>query len=228
MVRRKCRCCTHAVGRAICSALSKVKADQKLLPRRLRLVAAKSKRKASDTMFSSVRARLTFWYAGVLACTLLLLSLVIYFIVKRSVTERTDAGLVELANSFLSTLDAELSDATPANDIAAAARQSMLEHQYPGHSFAVLSSSGEMLATSSELAAAIRESRQEPAPRLSSDVLQTCLSKATGERGFATIPGRRGGMRCYARSFTVKKVECRLVILASRRPQSELFARLRV
>src|SRR5262245_28602010 len=119
MVRRTCRYCTHGAGQAICSALSKVKADQTLHLRRPRLLAAKSRRTASDTMFNSVRARLTFWYAGVLTCTLLSLSLVIYFIVKRSVTERTDAGLVELANSFLSTLEAELSDATPANDIAA-------------------------------------------------------------------------------------------------------------
>src|SRR5215475_9348893 len=105
-------------------------------------------------MFRSIRARLTFWYAGVLSCTLLLLSLVIYWIVKRSVMDRTDAGLVELADSFLATLEAELSDATPASDIVAAARQSMLEHQYPGHSFAVLGPSGQVLVSSEELPAA--------------------------------------------------------------------------
>src|SRR5262245_11206197 len=127
-------------------------------------------------MFSSVRARLTFWYAGVLTCTLLLLSLVIYFIVKGSVTERTDAGLVELADSFLATLDAELSDATPANDVAAAARQSMLEHQYPDHSFAVLAASGQVLAASEDLPAAAREShRREPAPRISPEIVEACL-----------------------------------------------------
>jgi hypothetical protein len=93
-------------------------------------------------MFSSVRSRLTLWYAAVLTCTLLFLSLVIYFIVKQSVLARMDAGLVELSDSFLATLDAELSAAPAAEGIVPAARQSMLEHQYPGHSFAVLTRGG--------------------------------------------------------------------------------------
>jgi heavy metal sensor kinase len=180
-------------------------------------------------MFSSVRARLTVWYAGVLTGTLLLISLVIYWIVKRSVMVRSDAGLVELADSFLTTLDAELSDAIPANDVGAAARQSMLEHQYPGHSFAVLAPSGQALATSEDLPAAGREShRREPAPRISPEIVQACLVSAeTGEKPFATLPGRRGGTRCYVRSFTAARTDCRLVILASRHPESELLANLR-
>src|SRR5499427_11132662 len=149
-------------------------------------------------MFRSIRARLTLWYAGVLTCTLLLLSLVIYWIVKGSVMARTDAGLVELADSFLSTLNAELSDATPANDVAAAARQSMLEHQYPGHSFAVLAPDGRVLATSEELPAAAREARHnEPKPVLSSAVLQACVAPlSSGAKPFVTLPGGRGGTRC--------------------------------
>src|SRR5215467_1184687 len=134
---KKRRFFTLGAELAICwESLTNRPTVRSTLPHRLR--AAKPSLRASETMFSSVRARLTFWYAGVLTCTLLLLSFVIYWIVKRSVMARTDAGLVELADSFLATLDAELSDATPANNVAAAARQSMLEHQYPGHSFAVL------------------------------------------------------------------------------------------
>jgi two-component system, OmpR family, sensor kinase len=181
-------------------------------------------------MFRSVRARLTFWYAGVLTCTLLLLSLLIYWIVKQSVMARTDAGLVELADSFLSTLNAELSDATPANDIAAAARQSMLEHQYPGHSFAVLAADGRVLATSDELPAAAREARHnEPKPIISSEALEACAAPhSTGEKPFITLAGRRGGARCYVRRFAAVRRECRLVILSSLHPESELLGNLRV
>ena len=74
-------------------------------------------------MFNSVRSRLTIWYAMVLSCTLLLLSLVIYFIVKESVLARRDAGLVELSDSFLATLEAELSAAPAAEGIVAATRR---------------------------------------------------------------------------------------------------------
>jgi len=51
---------------------------------------------------------------------------------------RTDAGLVELFRFFYRHLEAELTDAPKAEGITPAARQSMLEHQYPGHTFAVL------------------------------------------------------------------------------------------
>lgn len=180
-------------------------------------------------MFSSVRARLTFWYAGVLTCTLLLLSLVIYWIVKRSVMARTDAGLVDLADSFLATLDAELTDATPANDVAAAARQSMLEHQYPGHSFAVLDPAGRLLVSSEELPAATRETRHaEPNPQISAEALEFCVAPAKSpEDPFRSLRGGRGGVRCYVREFTAAHTSCHLVILASLHPESELFARLR-
>jgi two-component system, OmpR family, sensor kinase len=190
--------------------------------------AEKSNLTASGTMFSSVRARLTFWYAGVLTCTLLLLSLAIYWIVKRSVMARTDAGLVELADSFLATLDAELTDATPANDVAAAAKQSMLEHQYPGHSFAVLSG-GRLLVSSEELPAAAREAgHTEPNPKISAETLESCVAPAKSpEDPFRSLRGRRGGVRCYIREFTAAQTSCQLVILASLHPESELFARLR-
>src|SRR5262245_63784281 len=125
MARGTWRCCTRVAGRAICSELSRSKPTIPKAHQQRRLRAEKPSYTENDTMFRSVRARLTFWYAGVLTSTLLLLSLVIYFIVKRSVTERTDAGLIELADSFLATLDAELSDSTPALDVAAAARQSI-------------------------------------------------------------------------------------------------------
>src|SRR5262249_49462877 len=128
-------------------------------PRRGRRAGRRKLTPSETTMFRSVRARLTLWYAGVLTCTLLLLSLVIYWIVKGRVMARTDAGLVELADSFLSTLNAELDDTTPSNDVAAAARQSMLEHQYPGHSFALVASDGRVLASSEDLPVAARETR---------------------------------------------------------------------
>jgi len=179
-------------------------------------------------MFNSVRARLTLWYAGVLTCTLLLLSSAIYWIVKRNVMARTDSGLVELADSFLATLEAELSDATPANDVATAARQSMLEHQYPGHAFAVLSG-GRLLLNSEQLPTASRESRRtEPNPKMSPEILQACVASSKSEEDpFRSLPGKRGGTRCYVRNFKAAQTAYQLVILASLHPESELFARLR-
>ena len=182
-------------------------------------------------MLSSVRSRLTLWYAGVLTCTLLLLSLVIYWIVKRSVMARTDAGLVELSDSFLATLDAELSDAPAAEGVVPAAQQSMIEHQYPGHSFAVLTINGQLLASSADLSGRETDrSRSESSPRISPEILESCLAvlTAASERPFRSLPGRRGGTRCYARTFAAGHNNYQLVILASLHPESELLERLRI
>jgi len=59
--------------------------------------------------------------------------------------------------------------------------------------------------------------------------LQACTAAfSTGEKPFTTLPGRRGGTRCYVRNFTAAGSVHRLVILASRHPESELLAHLRV
>jgi two-component system OmpR family sensor kinase len=182
-------------------------------------------------MLNSVRSRLTLWYAAVLTCTLLLLSLVIYWIVKRSVMARTDAGLVELSDSFLATLEAELNDAPVSEGVVPAAQQSMLEHQYPGHAFAVLTSTSQLLVSSSDLAGSTNTTAQTaPNPKISQEILQTCLAtlNATPDRPFRSLSGHRGGARCYARTFFAAQNYYQLVILASLHPESELLERLRI
>src|SRR5437016_10699527 len=152
---KKLPCCTPDEAPVICSVQAAISVQRK--DRRQALRETNRNTPAGGTMFNSVRSRLTVWYAAVLTCSLLLLSLVIYFIVKESVLARRDAGLVELSDSFLATLEAELSAAPAAEGIVSAARQSMLEHQYPGHSFAVLTTGGDLLAASTDLpSAAIR------------------------------------------------------------------------
>jgi two-component system OmpR family sensor kinase len=179
-------------------------------------------------MFNSVRSRLTVWYAAVLTCSLLLLSLVIYFIVKESVFARMDAGLVELSDSFLATLEAELKDAPSAEGVTGAARQSMLEHQYPAHSFAVLSASGDLVADSSDLPSAAPQTRVDLNPKISAAILEACIaSLAAPAKPFHTFPGKHGGARCYARTFSATGNSYRLVILASLHPESELLGHIR-
>ena len=182
-------------------------------------------------MFDSVRSRLTLWYAAVLTCTLLLLSLVIYWIVKRSIIARTDAGLVELSDSFLATLEAEINDAPVSEGVVPAALQSMLEHQYPGRTFAILSGNGQLVITSNDLSAATSTApRTEPNPKVSPEILHTCLAtlSAMPARPFLTLSGHRGGTRCFARTFSAAQKSYQLVILASLHAESELLQRLRI
>src|ERR1700752_780059 len=101
-----CRCSTPAAAPATYWAWR-----TKPIRRARWLTSARKSPPRRNVMLNSVRSRLTLWYAAFLTCTLLLLSLVIYWIVKRSGMGPTDAGLVELSDSFLATLEAELNDA---------------------------------------------------------------------------------------------------------------------
>jgi heavy metal sensor kinase len=55
-------------------------------------------------MFSSVRARLTLWYTGVLALILITFALAGYFFLSFTLNRRTDDALGEMADAFAATL----------------------------------------------------------------------------------------------------------------------------
>lgn len=70
-------------------------------------------------MFTSMRAKLTLWYTGVLALVLVLFSLATYGYLARAAQQRTDNSLAETANSFISTLTTEANDENLSVDDAA-------------------------------------------------------------------------------------------------------------
>ena len=104
----------------------------------------------------------------------------------------------------------------------------MLEHQYPAHSFAVLTASGDLVADSSDLPSAAPQTRVDLNPKISSAILRACLgSLASPAKAFRTFPGKHGGARCYARTFSATGNSYHLVILASLHPESELLGHIR-
>ena len=63
-------------------------------------------------MFSSVRTYLTLWYTAAMAVILIFLASVTYFVLRQNVRARGDAQAVELADTFLSTVNAEMGEST--------------------------------------------------------------------------------------------------------------------
>src|ERR1700716_3663814 len=78
------------------------------VPRRAARLGCKSGSRAK--MFSSVRARLTLWYTGVLALVLISFALAGYFFLSYTLNRRTDDALGEMANAFAATLANEEAD----------------------------------------------------------------------------------------------------------------------
>lgn len=168
-------------------------------------------------MLDSVRVRLTLWYSLFLACALVLLASVTYLVVKRSIRERTDSSVKELAQSFLITFDDELRHS---GDIAGAAKQSMIEHRDPDHAFAILDPSGRAIAELADLPHPEFRGR-----RLSEASARSCASAASMADGrFRTM----GGVRCYAQQFVADGKPCVLVVAASLHAEREMLGRIRL
>ncbi len=180
-------------------------------------------------MLDSVRVRLTLWYSLVLACTLLLLSGVVYWIVARNLSVRTDADLVQLADAFLVTFADEMKDADNSSGFAGAAEQSMLEHRYRDHVFAIVDSNGAILARLADLPTSNERAQADAAHIWPSEPFQTFAKAAWGsDHSFEIFRGHRDNYRAYARRFTTQQQPYELVILRSLHVQGEVLEKLRI
>ena len=99
-------------------------------------------------MFNSVRIRLTLWYTAVLACVLAALALATYLILRNNLRHRTDSALTELADSFLTTVHAELRDGGESNNIGEATQAAISEHRFRDTVFLVLDQKRRVVAAS--------------------------------------------------------------------------------
>src|SRR5882762_8327791 len=74
-------------------------------------------------MLNSVRVRLTLWYTAALTCVLVVLAIATYVILRQNAMRRTDSALSELADSFLTTVNAELRDESGSVTLVKAAQE---------------------------------------------------------------------------------------------------------
>jgi heavy metal sensor kinase len=148
---------------------------------------------------------------------------VAYFIFWRSAVQRADANLVELSDSFLVTLRAELEDQSGPDLFRAAAQVAIQEHRFRDTVYAITDQTGKVILTSLEAPSA-----DEP-PRaarkvLSSPSFQGFLdSSLRSDRLFAHIPVTEAGYRGFARRFQAKGKSYTLIILQSLHPQKEMM-----
>src|SRR5258707_7803343 len=160
-------------------------------------------------MLDSVRVRLTFWYVGLLALFLVLLSLITYFIFWRSTLQRTDSNLAELSEAFLTTVQAEMLDNHGLDGAKAAAQVAIVEHRFRDHVFVVIDPKGGVLTSSQEL-----PNEEVAVGLLSSAPFQKLLAdSANAGRLFENMKGGRSGYRALVRTFPLKGQTYTLVIL---------------
>lgn len=184
-------------------------------------------------MLDSIRTRLTLWYTGVLALVIVVLCSVAYFIFWRSAVRRTDLNLVELSNSFLVTLHAELEDQIGPDVFQTAAKEAIEEHHFRDTVYVISDQSGQVLLSSEETPSSnVPERHREMAtppghpqkPILPSASFQRFLTASVqSERLFGHIAVTEAGYRAFAQRFSAKGRPYTLIIVQSLHPQNEMM-----
>jgi two-component system OmpR family sensor kinase len=176
-------------------------------------------------MFESVRVRLTLWYAGVLALVLVVLALATYFILRQNTVQRADSSLAELADAFLTTLQAEMRDESGPGALKRAALEAIVEHRFRDHFYAVLDPSGELITSSKDLPAATPPSETEDSPKIFDSRSFRILveSSSRSDSFFQNVKGGKGGYRGFVRHFAVNGKTYTLIVLQSLHPQQDML-----
>lgn len=175
-------------------------------------------------MIDSIRMRLTLWYTGVLALVIVVLCGVAYFIFWRSAVRRTDLNLVELSNSFLVTLRAELEDQTGPDVFRTAAQEAIDEHHFRDTLYVIAGETGQVILSSQENPSSNTPPIHPYKPLLPSNSFQKFLvASVQSDRLFGHIAVTEAGYRAFAQRFSAKGRSYTLVILQSLHPQREMM-----
>lgn len=175
-------------------------------------------------MLDSIRTRLTLWYTGVLALVMVALCGVAYFIFWRSAVRRTDLNLVELSNSFLVTLRAELEDQTGPDVFRIAAQEAIDEHHFRDTLYVIAGETGNVILSSPEPSTSNVPPKHPHKPVLPSAAFQNFLAASVqSDRLFGNIAVTEAGYRAFAQRFSAKGRTYTLIILQSLHPQREMM-----
>lgn len=178
-------------------------------------------------MLDSIRTRLTLWYTGVLALVIVVLCGVAYFIFWRSAVRRTDSNLVELSDSFLVTLRAELEDPTGQTGpdvFLTAGKEAIEEHHFRDTVYVITDEAGKVILSSQEPLppnAPAKAARRQIL--LSNSFQRFLMTSMQSERLFGHIAVTEAGYRAFAQRFSAKGKSYRLVILQSLHSQEEMM-----
>ena len=99
-------------------------------------------------MINSVRFRLTFYYTAAFTLVLMVLAFGMYAILKRENVKRTDADISQLADSFLTTVQAELKDQPGPESLKNSIDEAITEHTFRDYLFAVFDADGKLIQSS--------------------------------------------------------------------------------
>jgi len=193
-------------------------------------------------MFSSVRARLTLWYTGVLALVLISFALADYFFLSYTLNRRTDDALAEMANAFAGNLaneeaDSHQGEAMTANPADAsqredaktspdeAVKEAVSQNQFRDYRIVVYTDARREVAAST-----VPQNRNEPGKaRLPaskiSGVLDAVARTPDSALHFDTLSDGDNDYRVVGRRVQARGSPYALIVLRSLHDQEDLLER---
>ena len=167
-------------------------------------------------MFSSVRARLTLWYTGVLALVLITFALAGYFFLSYTLNRRTDDALGEMADAFAATLadDEREGHASGEDNTArgedrsispdAAVMEAVSQNQFRDYQFVVFDNARRVVASSAVQKKGSGPGRMRPpvAPQIA-EVLDAVVRLHEAALYFATLSDGDNQYRVVGRRVRV-------------------------
>jgi len=173
-------------------------------------------------MLNSVRTRLTAWYTAVLTLILLVLVFATYGILAKNVVREADDSLVNLADTFLTTVHAEINDKPGPDAIVYAVQTARVEHNVPGVTYSVFDNAGRPVAIS-QRSASYALSEQSIADAVRSHHLQRSLGPCDLSSTTRVDKMYRG----CAQHFRINGAAYELVVIESLKREEEFLRDVR-
>lgn len=179
-------------------------------------------------MLNSVRFRLTFYYTAAFAIVLLVLALAMYAILQQENVQRIDADISQLADSFLTTVQAELKDQPGPDPVKLSIDEAITEHSFRDYVFAVFGADGKLIESSPANFPTHGKAGFSAQTLFGSESFQELLAHSGGSPAdFANVRGSGEHFRGYVRKFATPQASYTLVVLFSLRQPEEFLESIR-
>jgi two-component system, OmpR family, sensor kinase len=172
-------------------------------------------------IFPSVRVRITLWYTAAMSLVLVVLAAATYFVIKHDVGKRADAQAMEQADTFLSTVNAEMGDGAKPSSLNEGVAAAISEHRFRDVLFMVFDPHGELIGLSDGL-----QDKRHPPSVTRWMVLSAFQPALSNPDGFESVHLAGRTYRSYVRHFPFDRQAATLVVLQSLHSQNEFLETL--
>src|ERR1700723_1668895 len=179
-------------------------------------------------MLNSVRFRLTFYYTVAFALVLLVLAFSMYAVLKADSVSRVDTDISQLADSFLTTVQAELKDQSGPDPVKLSVDEAISEHSFRDYLCAVFGTDGKLVESSAVNFSTREKGSFSSEVFFASPSFQSLLTGSDGRtQDFVNLKAGGQHFRGYVRRFVTPYGNYVLVVLFSLRQPEEFLESIR-